>query len=104
MRDPVGMGGIPLPDHWEDPGRWEGIRPWGSHEGWVDMKRFIARLADERLADRLRDAIRGKGAFSRFRDIVYSRPDTATAWNIFNDDRRLARARAWLAERGLRPD
>lgn len=103
-QDPVGMNGIPLPDHWDDPDCWEEIWPWGSDEEWSDMKRFITTLADEGLAERLGDAIRGRGAFLRFRDIVYSRPDTATGWNIFNDNRQLARARAWLAEHGLRPD
>ena len=102
--DPVGMNGIPLPDYWEDPDRWEEIWPWDSREGCLDMERFITTVADECLAERLRDSIRGKGAFRRFRDIVYSRPDTVPRWNIFNDDRHLARARAWLAERDLRPD
>ena len=51
----------------QDPDRWLHVSCEGSRGGYRDMERFIDTLSDARLADRLSDAIRGRGAFRRFR-------------------------------------
>jgi hypothetical protein len=38
-----------------------------SHEGYRDMEDFISTVKDERLLDRLWQAIQGRGAFRRFK-------------------------------------
>ncbi len=41
-----------------------------SGEAYRDMEDFISTIGDERLQDRLWDAIRGRGAFRRFKDTL----------------------------------
>ncbi|MFF4034539.1 UPF0158 family protein [Streptomyces sviceus] len=87
----------------DDPERWLSVPALGSRDGYQDMELFIEELGDTALADRLRTAIRGRGAFRRFKDVL-ARDECA--WRRFHrlsDERRLGRARAWLAEEGYRP-
>jgi Uncharacterised protein family (UPF0158) len=87
-------------DEDEDPHRW--LHVWGrrSSGGYGDMADFIHTVSDSRLAERLRDAIRGRGAFSRFRDVLSGSSDEFTRWHAFADERQRGRARAWLAGEG----
>ena len=55
------------------------------------------------IADRLRIAIDGQGAFRRFRDVLQRWESVEDNWYRFSDERRRARARAWLASTGYRP-
>jgi hypothetical protein len=48
-------------------------------------------------------AIEGRGAFRPFRDVLDRWPDLAEQWYAFSDDRRIDRAREWLADAGYRP-
>jgi hypothetical protein len=74
-----------------------------SRAGYRDMVDFIDTVADERLADRLHVAIRGRGAFRRFADALgEAREDETGRWLDFRDERQRGRARAWLAEAGYR--
>jgi uncharacterized membrane protein YkvA (DUF1232 family) len=74
-----------------------------SRAAYRDMVDFIVTVADERLADRLHDAIRGRGAFRRFADTLRrAREDELTRWFEFKDERQRGRARAWLADVGYR--
>ncbi|UIX32013.1 UPF0158 family protein [Streptomyces sp. GQFP] len=87
----------------DDPERWLSVPALGSRDGYQDMELFIEGLDDAALADRLRTAIRGRGAFRRFKDVL-ARDERA--WRLFHrlsDERQLGRARAWLAEEGCRP-
>ncbi len=79
------------------------VWPDGSEEPYRDMRDFIGRVDDPVLAERLSRAIEGKGAFGRFRDTIDRSPDALTRWQAFSDDRRIGRARSWLADAGLRP-
>jgi hypothetical protein len=85
-----------------DPDRWLYFSP-DSHEGYRDMLDFTDHVTDERLRTRLLDALDGRGAFRRFRDIVHAEPEAVlTLWTIFSAERTLGRARAWLADHGYR--
>jgi hypothetical protein len=66
------------------------------------MEDFITTVTDPRLAGRLHDAIAGTGAFRRFHDELSRNEAEYTRWHRWRDDRRLGRARAWLAEHGYR--
>ncbi|MES4886249.1 UPF0158 family protein [Streptomyces sp. NPDC000349] len=87
----------------DDPERWLYVPTLGSRDGYQDMELFVERLGDAALSDRLRTAIRGRGAFRRFKDVL-ARDERA--WRLFHrlsDERQLGRARTWLAKEGYRP-
>jgi hypothetical protein len=83
-----------------DDERWLFLPNLGSHEAWRDMRDFAAEQSDPVMAERLLDAIDGRGAFSRFRRALDRHPEHISAWRAFSDDRRLGRARSWLADAG----
>jgi hypothetical protein len=87
----------------EDPDRWLRVSCRGSREGYRDMERFIVTLDDGALADRLRIAISGRGAFRRFKDVLAGEPEQWHLFHRFCDERLRGRARAWLASQGYRP-
>ena len=58
-----------------------------SREVWQDMADFAVAVEDPRLREAMKDAVQGKGAFSRFRHAVH-RADLAEAWYCFSEDRR----------------
>jgi hypothetical protein len=107
-RDPVMMSGDDEPaglepEDLDDPDRFVTVLGLGSRVGYGDMVDFIGRVIDEPLAERLDDAIRGKGAFRRFKDTLHRDERWWSRWLTFSSERKLARARWWLAEAGLRP-
>lgn len=87
----------------DDPDRWLWVDCEGSHDGYRDMEWFIADLDDPDFADRLARAISGRGAFRRFKDVLFDRPDLMTRWHAFSNDRQRGRARSWLAAEGYTP-
>jgi hypothetical protein len=74
----------------------------GSRAGWYDMADYAELQPDYNIADRLRRAIEGRGAFRRFREAV-DQLDLVDDWIEFTNDRELGRARQFLAEHGVRP-
>mgnify|MGYP006425226669 CR=1 FL=1 len=60
---------------------------------WEMMKRFALEVG-EKEADTLHDAIRGRGAFRRFKDAV-QRLGLTDAWHAFRDAEYAAIARDW---------
>jgi len=83
--------------------RWLRFDSLGSRPGFLDMAEFVATVADERLVARLDRALRGRGAFRRFKDELADVPGELARFHRFTDDRRRGRARRWLAGSGLRP-
>jgi hypothetical protein len=67
------------------------------------MELFIEEVADAALADRLRIAIGGRGAFRRFKDVLAGDERYWSRYHRFRDERQRGRARAWLAEEGYCP-
>jgi hypothetical protein len=86
----------------DDEQRWLPVVGQGPRAGYTTMEDFITTVSDPRLAGRLHDAIARTGAFRRFRDELSRNDDEYTRWHRWRDDRRLGRARAWLAEQGYR--
>lgn len=77
------------------------IEPVGSRVAYRDMEDFIATVADERTAGRLDRAIRGQGAFRRFKDELAEHPEVRERWYAFSDARMRRRALRWLVDAGL---
>lgn len=99
--DAVGMGEEDPDD--EDPDRWLEVECVGSRDGYRDMEDFIATVTESHQAELLAVAIEGRGAFRRFKDMLHRWPDLVDRWYAFSDDRRIGRAREWLAHAGYRP-
>ena len=80
--------------------RWLWVHCLGSRSAYQDMVWFIEEVDDPNLADRLARAISGQGAFRRFKDTLFDRPDLMSRWYAFGNDHRRGRARSWLAAEG----
>jgi hypothetical protein len=87
----------------DDPDRWLRVDCEGSRAGYLDMEDFIDAVANPHQAELLGVAIEGRGAFRRFKDVLHRWPDLVDRWYGFSDDRRIGRAREWLADAGYRP-
>jgi hypothetical protein len=87
----------------EDEDRWLYVECVGSCEGFRDMELFIATVDDPTIVDRLEIAIRGKGAFRRFKDVLSRWPEELERYYLLSGERQRGRARAWLAAAGYRP-
>jgi hypothetical protein len=87
----------------DDRSRWLPVPGEGSDEPYRDMRHFIATVPDPHLAQRLNDAIQGRGAFRRFYDIIATAPTEHTRWQRYHDDAQLGHARSWLADHGYQP-
>jgi hypothetical protein len=81
------------------------INPLPSWVWHQDMADFADTITDERAGRRLARAIRGKGAFRRFKDELHDEhPDLLPAWYAFRDVRAKRRAVQWLADNSLVDD
>ncbi|MEU6373323.1 hypothetical protein [Streptomyces sp. NPDC046909] len=87
----------------DDPERWLHVPALGSRAGYQDMELFIEGLDDAALADRLRIAGGGRGAFRRFKDVLARDERAWRRYHRLSDERQRGRARAWLAEEGYCP-
>jgi hypothetical protein len=74
-----------------------------SRDGYQDMEDFIPTVRDQRLQDRLWRAIRGRGAFRRFKDVLADHPPEQEIWFAFRDARLRQRVLDWLAEEDIEP-
>ncbi|MFF1254798.1 UPF0158 family protein [Pseudarthrobacter sp. NPDC058329] len=98
--DPMMVGDEAI-DVEEDPDRRLRVDRTGSRDAWEDMAAFAERQHDQALRERLERAIEGKGAFSRFRDLVHGE-NLSEQWYTFSADRQMGRAREFLADNGIR--
>ena len=73
------------------------------YSDYNDMQRFIGTVDDDRLRDRLWNAIQGRGAFRRFKDLLARHPAVEDAWFEFKDTRLRERVVAWLEYNGIEP-
>ena len=84
-----------------EPERWLFLPCLGSRAVRQDMADFAAMIKYRPMRQRMEEAIEGLGAFHRFRDLVYAE-GLASDWHAFSDQRRIERARDFLAELGVR--
>lgn len=79
-----------------------GIDPLPSYVWYEDMADFAAGVSDEKASGRLERAIRGRGAFRRFKDELHEEyPELLTIWHRFHDVRAKRRAVEWLLDNKL---
>jgi hypothetical protein len=80
-----------------------GIESLGSRAAYQDMCDFIDGLSDAALAEKLAVAVRGRGAFSRFKDVLGEEdPSALQSYFTMAQTRKIARAAAWLEANGYR--
>ncbi len=78
------------------------IDPLPSWVWYADMADFAEGVSDDAAGQRLERAIRGRGAFRRFKDELFEgHPDLVSAWHAFHDARANRRAVEWLLDQGL---
>ena len=71
------------------------------HAAYRDMEIFAAGVEDAQLSERLERAIRGRGAFRYFRDVLSDHGPVLQEWYEFRDRRMTGRALDWLAARNV---
>ena len=69
------------------------------HE-WAMMERFSLSIEYERISEELLSAIRGRGAFRRFKDTIH-RLKVAEAWYCFRDQAYRQIAIDWCEQHGI---
>jgi hypothetical protein len=78
------------------------IDPLPSYVWYQDMADFAEGVSDDGVGRRLARAIRGRGAFRRFKDELHEEyPQLVSAWYAFRDARAKRRAVEWLMDEGL---
>jgi hypothetical protein len=79
------------------------IEPVSSREQYRWMERFIPMVEEPGLRDQLTQAIDGKGAFRRFKDVLMAFAPERERWFAFRSERLRVFMEAWLAAHALRP-
>jgi hypothetical protein len=79
------------------------IDPVSSREQYRWMERFIPMIDAGELRDRLTQAIDGKGAFRRFKDVLMSFATERERWFIFRSERLRTFMEAWLTAHAIQP-
>jgi hypothetical protein len=79
------------------------VEPVSSREQYRWMERFIVLVEVPDLRERLNQAIDGKGAFRRFKDVLMSHGPERERWFAFRSERLRVFMEAWLATHSLRP-
>jgi hypothetical protein len=87
-----------------EPGRYLQVPRAESRDGYEDMQEFIDTVSDKALQQLLEVAIRGKGAFRRFKDVLARDPAEQQRWFAFQMERLDTRVREWLADEGVRSE
>ena len=81
--------------------RYISVEPGDPYQGYNDMDHFIATLDDDDLQDRLWRAIRGRGAFRRFKDLIARHPNVEEQWFAYQDARAKERLLRWLDDHDI---
>ena len=84
-----------------NPDRFVAVPQTESHEAYRVMEQFIPQVPDARLRERLGDAIAGKGAFRRFKDVLLGHPQVREEWFRFESATKRQWAAEWLASIGI---
>lgn len=80
---------------------WLPIAPIESHDAYRDLEDFASCVRDPRARQLLERAIQGRGAFRRFKDVLFDFPELRDTWFRFHDTRMERRAIEWLVEHAL---
>ncbi len=100
MEDAIGE---PVDDPEENPERYayvDNILPGDAYDIMVDFARTVE---DEHLLELLSVALNGRGAFGRFRDVLYGYPEQRQRWYEFKQERMMELAQEFLDRIGIEP-
>jgi hypothetical protein len=78
------------------------IDPVSSREQYRWMERFIPMVEDNDLRGKLTQAIDGKGAFRRFKDVLMTFGEDREKWFTFRSERLRTFMEAWLSAHAIR--
>jgi len=78
------------------------IDPVSSREQYRWMERFIPMVDDVELRGKLMNAIDGKGAFRRFKDVLMTYATERERWFLFRSERLRTFMEAWLTAHALK--
>jgi hypothetical protein len=78
------------------------IDPVSSREQYRWMERFIPMVEDPTLRGKLTQAIDGKGAFRRFKDVLMSYGTDRERWFAFRSERLRTFMEAWLSAHAIK--
>jgi hypothetical protein len=78
------------------------IDPVSSREQYRWMERFIPMAVDEDLRALLAQAIDGKGAFRRFKDVLMNHAEERERWFVFRSERLRTFMEAWLGAHAIK--
>lgn len=81
--------------------RYISVEPDDPYQGYNDMECFIATLDGDDLQDRLWRAIRGRGAFRRFKDLIARHPQVEAQWYAYQDAQAKERLLRWLDDHDI---
>ena len=87
----------------QNPSRYEDIPTYGSRAEYRLMCEFVEAIEEDDIRAQLDVALQGKGAFRRFRDVVFAYPDLKTAWLERRQQALLEEALAWLDSLDIEP-
>lgn len=79
------------------------IDPVSSREQYRWMERYIPMVENAELQQKLAQAIDGKGAFRRFKDVLMSYAAERERWFAFRSERLRIFMEAWLGAHALEP-
>jgi hypothetical protein len=79
------------------------VDPVSSREQYRWMERFIPMVDEVDLRNRLAQAIDGKGAFRRFKDVLMAHAPERERWFAFRSERLRVFMEAWLTAHALKP-
>jgi hypothetical protein len=79
------------------------IDPVSSREQYRWMERYIPMVEQPELQAKLAQAIDGKGAFRRFKDVLMSYASERERWFAFRSERLRIFMEAWLSAHALNP-
>ncbi len=74
-----------------------------SWDAYRDMEEFISTVKDEQLRKLLLVAIDGKGAFSRFKNVIWEYPEENDRWFALKNEKEQQRALEFLDAIGVEP-
>lgn len=85
-------------------GRFKEIPKIASYESYEIMERFILDIKDERIRNRLFGAIKGKGAFRRFKNTISEWPELEKQWFAYRDETMRKEVINWLESISIEPE
>lgn len=84
-----------------DSDRFVAVYPLPSHEGFRWMERFAESQENDRVRERLMDALDRPRPFRRFRDTLAGLGPVRDAWFRYEEARLREEAQAWVREAGI---